>query len=89
MKPGYRTTEFASVVASLLVALLVSLGLLSPGDEEALLDPLTEAVAAASALLANALVVISYIRSRTAVKTTAVNGSAVEAMTDEKTAVCE
>ncbi len=68
VKPGYRTTEFAGVVASLVVTLLVMVGIVAPGDEEEVTGVLAEAIVAGSTFVANALVLVAYIRSRTEVK---------------------
>jgi hypothetical protein len=68
VKPGYRTTEFAGVVASLVVTLLVMAGIAAPGDEEELTGVLGEAIVAGSTFVGNALVLVAYIRSRTEVK---------------------
>lgn len=68
MKAGYRTTEFAAMVASLVVTVLVLLGVLNTGDEAAIEDALVEIVLALGSLASNAAVVVAYIRSRTALK---------------------
>lgn len=68
MKPGYRTTEFASVVASLLVSVLVLSGVVGPGEEDEVQGIVEELLLAAGSLLANAAVVVTYVRSRTELK---------------------
>lgn len=73
MKPGYRTTEFATVVASLIVTTLVLLGVIRPGEEAALREVLVDVVMALGSLAANAAILVEYIRSRTTLKQ---NGSA-------------
>jgi hypothetical protein len=73
MKPGYRTTEFATVVASLIVTTLILLGVIRPGEEAALREVLVDVVMALGSLAANAAILVEYIRSRTTLKQ---NGSA-------------
>lgn len=68
MKSGYRTTEFATVVATLLVSVLVLCGAIGPGEEEEARGMIEELVLAVGTLLTNAAVVVSYVRSRTALK---------------------
>lgn len=68
MKAGYRTTEFATVLASLLVTVLVLAGLVDGGDEARLQDALVQIVLALGSLLSNAAIIVAYIRSRTALK---------------------
>lgn len=68
MKPGYRTTEFATVLASLVVTVLVLLGVVNDGDKAPLRDALGEIVMALGTLLSNAAIIVAYIRSRTELK---------------------
>lgn len=68
MKPGYRTTEFATVLASLVVTVLLLLGVVNDGDEAPLRNALGEIVMAVGTLLSNAAIIVAYIRSRTELK---------------------
>lgn len=67
-KAGYRTTEFATVLASLVVTVLVLAGVVDAGDEARLQDALVEIVLAIGSLLSNAAIIVAYIRSRTELK---------------------
>lgn len=73
MKPGYRTTEFAAVLASLVVTVLVLLDVVNRGDEAHLRDALGEILMAVGTLLSNAAIIVAYIRSRTELKSRASN----------------
>jgi hypothetical protein len=68
LRAGYRTTEFATVLASLLVTVLVLAGVMNAEEEQAMHGALVEIVLALGSLLSNAAVVVAYIRSRTALK---------------------
>jgi hypothetical protein len=68
MKPGYRTTEFATVLASLVVTVLVLLGIVNDVDEAPLRDALGQIIMAVGTLLSNAAIIVAYIRSRTELK---------------------
>lgn len=67
-KAGYRTTEFATVLASLVVTVLVLAGVVQAGDEPRLQDALVQIVLAIGSLLSNAAIIVAYIRSRTELK---------------------
>ena len=64
LKPGYATTEFWVTVASQLVAVLALVGLVSFGDVAGIQDATSKAIVGAAAVLANALVVVRYVRGR-------------------------
>lgn len=68
MKAGYRTTEFAAVLASLVVTILVLGGVVNAEDEAKLHEAVLQIVLAIGSLLSNAAIIVSYIRSRTALK---------------------
>lgn len=68
MKAGYRTTEFAALVASLVVTILVLSGVMNAEEEAAVHGALVEIVLALGSLLTNTAVVVAYIRSRTELK---------------------
>lgn len=68
MKAGYRTTEFAAVLASLVVTILVLGGVVNAEDEAQLHEAVVQIVLAIGSLLSNAAIIVSYIRSRTALK---------------------
>jgi hypothetical protein len=67
-KPGFKTTEFWTAVASQLLTLLALVGLIGPGDLATLQDAVAKCVAAVALFAANAWVVVRYIQSRTQVK---------------------
>lgn len=68
MKPGYKTTEFATTLAAV-VAILVLAGALTPAEGEGLETAVSQAVEGIGAIIGIALIVREYIKSRTAVKT--------------------
>lgn len=61
MKQGYKTTEFWAMVGSVLVAVAINQGWLSPGEEEAANTIVNEFLLAAAG-------VVTYIYSRGVVK---------------------
>ena len=67
-KAGYRTTEFAAVLASLVVTILALAGVINADEEEGLHGALVEIVLALGSLLSNAAIIVAYIRSRTVLK---------------------
>lgn len=69
MKAGYRTTEFAAVLASLVVTVLVLAGVVNADDEAQLHEAVVQIVLSIGSLVSNAAVIVAYIRSRTALKT--------------------
>lgn len=69
MKAGYRTTEFAAVLASLVVTVLVLAGVVNAEEEAEVHDALVQIVLAVGSLLSNAAIIVAYIRSRTMLKT--------------------
>jgi hypothetical protein len=68
LKPGYRTTEFAAVLASLVVTILVLAGVINAEDEARWRETVLQMVLAIGTLLSNAAIIVAYIRSRTALK---------------------
>jgi hypothetical protein len=68
MKPGYKTTEFWTTVASQGLALLTVVGVLSTADAANLGGEISKAITAASVLAVSGWNVVSYIKSRTQIK---------------------
>jgi len=68
MKPGYKTSEFWISISGQILAVLVLIGLLAPGDQETLGVSIAKSVEAIGVIIANAAVVIHYIKSRTIIK---------------------
>lgn len=66
--PGWRTTEFWVTLATQLLASLGALHVVSVGDQEILGAVVTKCLTFAGLAIANALVVIAYIRGRVALK---------------------
>lgn len=67
-RPGYLTTEFWLALVAQALPLLVTTGVIAPGDVNTLEGALTRIINSAAALLAAAWVLVSYIKSRTEVK---------------------
>lgn len=67
-KPGWRTSEFWTTVGAQALALAVALGVITKADSDTLGGALTEVVAAAFALISNALIVVNYVHGRIALK---------------------
>jgi len=72
MKPGWQTSEFWVTLIGQVLALLAITGAISIGDRDKLETALTNAVTAVFTLLTSAVIVIGYIRSRTALKSAAI-----------------
>ena len=68
MKTGWKTTEFWMALISQVIALLVLLGVIARGEASNLEAAVSNVMQATFALVANAIVVWQYIRSRTAIK---------------------
>jgi hypothetical protein len=68
MKPGYKTTEFWTTAATNALAFLAVVGVLSQSDAASLGGSITASIAAVGTLVTNAVVVVSYIKSRTQIK---------------------
>jgi hypothetical protein len=68
MKPGIRTTEFWTVLLTQLIGFLVLLGIITAQDQGVVVDSVTKIVTGLGTAIANALVVIKYIQSRTELK---------------------
>jgi hypothetical protein len=68
MKPGYLTTEFWVVVASKLLALLALFGVIKSADVTTLTDALGQIAGAVAIIVAQAMVAIHYVHSRTQAK---------------------
>lgn len=64
-RPGYKTTEFWHALATQVITLLVLFGVI---DRPELSDALSRSVTATATLIANAIVVGGYIRSRMELK---------------------
>jgi hypothetical protein len=67
-KPGYRTTEFVTTVAALVVAALVAAGALAPEERDGATAALSDAVMAGLALWGALRVVAAYVEGRTRLK---------------------
>ena len=68
MKPGYKSTEFYGMLAAVIVGALVLLKILEPGEHQDLTQAITNVFTGAAVTIANAAVVVQYIRSRTELK---------------------
>lgn len=68
MKPGYLTTEFWISVSAQLLGVLVLIGVLSPTDQASMGDSIAKSVEAIGVIIANTVVIVHYIKSRTEVK---------------------
>lgn len=69
VKPGIASTEFWMAMIPQVLTVLVLLGVVNVGDAAMLGDAAGKLVASVVALVASALVIITYIRGRVAVKT--------------------
>lgn len=70
--PGWRTTEFWTALISQAVAVLVLIGVITGDDAQTLEAALVQIAIAALAIAGAAAVVWQYIKSRTEVKTAAI-----------------
>ena len=68
-KPGWQTSEFYTALIAQILPLLVTTGVIGPSDVSTLEGALTRIVTASTAILGAAWVIVSYIKSRTEVKT--------------------
>jgi hypothetical protein len=68
IKPGYKTTEFAGAIASVVITILVLVGVVQEGDHQNLEEALIALITALAVVASNAAVIVAYIRSRTALK---------------------
>ena len=68
IKPGWQTSEFWTTLIGQSLSLLTIMGVVHVSDAATLQDAASKCVAAIFVIAANALVVISYIRSRTMLK---------------------
>lgn len=68
MKPGYKSTEFYGMLAAVITGALVLTKILEPGDHQDLTEAITNVFAGAAVAIANAAVVVQYIRARTDLK---------------------
>jgi hypothetical protein len=68
VKPGYKTTEFAGAIASVLITILVLVGVVQEGEHKELEEALIGIITALAVVASNAAVLVAYIRSRTALK---------------------
>lgn len=68
MKPGYKSTEFYGMLAAVITGALVLTQVLEPGDHQDLTEAITNVFTGAAVAIANAAVVVSYIRARTDLK---------------------
>ncbi len=75
-KAGIFTSEFYVTLITNVLMMLVLSGVVSPGDESTLSGALTNAVTAVFSIIASISVIVTYIRSRTAVKAAAMQAHA-------------
>jgi hypothetical protein len=68
MKPGYQSSEFWITVLGQILALLALTGAINVGDKDKLETALANAVTAVFTIVSSTVVVIRYVRSRTALK---------------------
>ncbi len=68
VKPGYKTTEFWGTVLAQFLAIAVLIGVLSPADSETIGVAISKSIEAVGVLMANAAVILGYIKSRTIAK---------------------
>lgn len=69
LKPGWKTSEFAVVLVTQIITILVLVGVIPAQDQTMLTTSVTEIVAAMTTVIANAVVVWKYIQERTTLKT--------------------
>jgi hypothetical protein len=72
LKPGWKTSEFAAVVVTVvtnLIAILVVMGLVPVNDQSGLTQALSAIIGGAVAIISNGAIVWKYVQSRTQVKT--------------------
>lgn len=70
VKPGWKTTEFWITLLGQVLALLVALGVVQTSDAGLLGNALSNSITAIATLLANALIVVNYVRGRAHLKAT-------------------
>lgn len=68
-RSGIRTTEFWVTMITQALTLLTIVGVVPLSDADTLREALVKCVTAAGVFIANAWIVVNYIRSRTAQKT--------------------
>lgn len=68
MKPGYKTSEFWLALISQVLAVLVTVGVLRPGDQAELGQCLSAAITAIFALLTSSVQMKQYIQGRQGLK---------------------
>lgn len=68
MKPGYKSTEFYGMLAAVITGALVLVKVLEPGDHQELTGAITNVFTSTAIAIANAAIVVSYIRARTDLK---------------------
>ncbi len=68
MTPGYKTTDFWKAILCQVLTLLVVSGVVSPADGDTLAGAASNALTAAVALVANAVVIVQYIKGRVQLK---------------------
>ncbi len=67
-KSGVKTTEFWMALIAQGIPVLVILGVLTPGEGEALVLTIGDAIVAAVAVIASLAPILAYIKSRAEVK---------------------
>lgn len=68
LRPGWRSSEFWATLAGLLVSALVMFGVVKPHEHQEVAETVTQCVAAAVALVTAAAPLVTYIKSRTHLK---------------------
>jgi len=75
---GFQSSEFALTVAKIIVSILVLVGVISTTNADNVTGPLAVGLTALGVVVANAVVVWSYVHHRTALKPATVNAQAAQ-----------
>lgn len=67
-KPGWQTSELWLALIAQVIPILVTLGAIAPNDVSTLQGALTRIIESTAAILGAAWVIVTYVRSRAAVK---------------------
>ena len=68
MKPGWKTTEFWLAVTTQVIGLLVVTGIMNPTSAHTVGDAVSNSISSAASIIANAVIVFGYVKSRNELK---------------------